>query len=544
MFDKALLFDAKQVQTLIGKGKVLHEMEHYDEALIAFNLALLLDNRLAPAYVGKGHTYLQQNRSMDALKCYGEAIDLHTDDISCYINVGDILLDLQFYDEVIHMYEKAFHLIPGLRSTDPEQQNMLFRSLWQGQYLTAVRELVRHESAHIAIYLSMEETLTVLGFHNEATEALERALMLGLTKDSGDASQIKSLILHPQIKHHPAHIHFELLQRYITCGLSRPQRRVAVERISSLYPELFEIKNAFTDIFQRNVQTLNSLLLYIPIEERAEVLTHITGNDDIRLAQLLIYLSSFSIPGLAALAHQVTLRWVITPRNDDMVIRFYHVLEAYNVPYEDADWLFAQELMHEGLYIQVKSVLVDLVKLHSTLDRLWLLATAMWHRHDPLREQIDVLHQFIASTVSSDTRRGEAWKRIGELSLEMNEGVAAIAAFQEASRYIDSIPQLELFRSGNWEALPGLHMHPDFAFPVLVVVDLECDYQPDAADGSRVFEIAAVRVRGHTELDTCNLVIRRDFPSKVSHRKSEAVEAEQASRYPTGIYRLIYCGWS
>jgi len=185
--------------------------------------------------------------------------------------------------------------------------------------------------------------------------------------------------------------------------------------------------------------------------------------------------------------------------------------------------------MLEGLSIHAKPVLAKLVKQRPTPERFLLLATAMWHRQDPITEQIAILHQLIASTDPSDTRCGEAWKRIGELSLQSDEGITAIEAFKKAEHYGWNISHLQEFRNGNWDAIAGLKQHPNYAFPVVVALDIECDYHPDAEPGSCVFEIGAVRVKGNTELAYCNIVIRRDFISpKVAQRQEEAVVPEQA----------------
>ena len=528
-FDKHLHIYPRRIQALLGKGKALYELKRYDDALTIFQRVLLFDDQLAQAYVSMGNTHLALNKTIEALKCYGEAMDLRTDDITCYINVGYILFDLQFYEKVIHTYEKAFQCIPNLVAIYPRLKNPLSKLALYWPYLAACREVLRQGTSAIAIYLSISDTLTAFGLHEDAIEAHEKALVLALAKSKQDSDQLWSLLWHSQTSTRPAHIRFELLKQYILNTPAEYQSKDTFERISNLYLELFEISYTSTEIFRNNLQLLHSILLHIAEEERAKVITLIAGNDDVRIAQLLIYLASFSLPGLEALAHRVTADWVVAPRDDDLVIRFYHVLDSYSVPFETSDWLFAQELMIEGLYIQAKSVLSDLVEQHSTSESLWLLATAMWYQHSPAQKQIAILHQFIASVASSDTRCGEAWKRIGELLLENNEGEAAIAAFHEAERYDDSIPQLKLYRTGNWDAFPALHLHPDFAFPTVVVIDLECDYQPDAADGLCVFEIAAVRRKGRTELATCNLIIRRDFPSKVIHPQNEPVEPEKAA---------------
>src|SRR5260370_24396356 len=417
------------------------------------------------------------------------------------------------------MYRKGRHLVPEHVSAYLEQGNALFELKRYDESLAVYNQVITLDKSNAFAYLKIGDILTTRNLYEIATEYYVKALQFIRNEQSPDV--LWSLVYPFQTSNRPAQVQFELSMRFVVNTPSSSDMDEALIGIGKLYHKLFDAQVVSPDVLQSNLQILQTLLQNLLEEKRAEALAYIANGDDTRIALFLIHLAPFSLSGLTTLAHQVTLRWVVAPRNDDLVIRFYHVLDSYGVPFEDSDWLFVQELMLEGLYIQVKSVLSDLVKQRPTSEGLLLLAEAMCHRHDPAQEQIEILHQSIASTASSDTRCGEAWKRIGELSLEKNEGIAAIAAFQEAERCINSIPQLELYRTGDWNALQGLHLHPDFAFPVVVVIDLECDYQPNAADGSRVFEIAAVRRKGHTELDTCSLVIKPDFPSKVTHRQNE-----------------------
>jgi len=74
--------------------------------------------------------------------------------------------------------------------------------------------------------------------------------------------------------------------------------------------------------------------------------------------------------------------------------------------------------------------------------------------------------------------------------------------------------ELQAYRSGNWSTIPALRKHRDYAFPPIVAIDLEVDPQPGAPQGSRVFEVAAVRYKGQTCLDAYSSYIRRDFRPK------------------------------
>jgi len=718
-FDKVLLIDRKCIRALLGKGKVCYEMKRYDEALTAYNLVILSNYQLAKAYVannqlakanvGKGHIFVSLKRHMEALKCYAEAIVLATDDISCYVNVGNILLALEFYEEVLQIYGRAFQVIPSLMPTHPKQQQLKVQSELYKQYLTACEEVIKKGTSSIRTYISIGNTLSILGLQEDAEKAYDKVLILA--QDEQNADLLWSLINHPLTISRPPHIQIGLLAQYAINATARNSLKGVLQRLAQYYPDLFDATDIFPEIFQYNRQSLCTLLLHIPETDRAEALVLIANNDNARIAQLLIHLAPFSIPGLSSLAHEVTLHWVPSARNDNLVYRFYDVLDSYAVPDEGANWLYAQQLIMDGMYIQARPVLEDLVKSHSTPDRLWLiantlmhcdapameqiailwqfvsevdsadqrsaiakermgeffsllfdadfvsseqvkanidtlqkflislveqdrarvldliasnndiriaqllihlapfsvsglsllareiilrwitaprddnlayrlynaldaydvpvkdadwlyarqlmvddryiqarpvleglikahpapeyiwlLAMAMQHCDAPAQEQVDVLHQFIASDTISNRQRGEAWKRIGELT----QGMAAIAAFLEAEHCDCEIPQLALYRAGEWDALPGLNLEPDYAHPTVVVLDLENDYQPDipdVSDGSRVFEIAAVRMRGHTELETRELIIKRDFPlpEKIAHLQDQAKEPKEAA---------------
>jgi len=334
LFDTALLVNTESVRAYVGKGKALHRMKRYKEALTAFNLALLQDNKFPAAYVGKGHIFLELNRSMDALKCYGDAIELRTDDISCYINVGDILLDLQFYEEVVQIHSWVLQHLSDLVLYPSDHGKALLGRELQRQYIAAGKEVIKREASNIVTYANIRDAFTMLGFQEEASLAHNKALTLAMTKDKQDTDLLWSLICHTKTTSCSAHIQFDLLQRYVINDPQEPRRKDALQRISRLFPDPFDSYITFSEIFQRNIRLLHSLLLHLAEEERAKALTLIVSDDDIRLAQLLIHLAPFSLPGLTSLAHQVTLRWVLTPRNDDLVIRLYHTLDSYGVPFE------------------------------------------------------------------------------------------------------------------------------------------------------------------------------------------------------------------
>ena len=527
-FTQALRLDPHDASTRMDMGYLLIKLERYDDALQMFNKSLQLDATLAPAYVGKGHALFALNHDIEALKAYADAIDLLTSDPACYINSGDILNGLHFYEGAAQVFMQAIQHAPQSVSIYTRLGKALQAA---GQYTDAFVAYVQAyylDTKNNAVYQNVLDSIAVIYERKDALSKFKASFEKLWEKL--DAQEMWSLISIFSSVHAAASLQFTLLQHFIACAPDDQWVNEALSMIGSIWDDLFDSSKLAPDTFSSHIEMLHNLLLHLSEAQYADALTLIANSDMSRIAHLLIHLAPYSLPGLASLAYRVTLGLVPNRKNDRLIYRFCDVWDAYDIPDEDVDWLFAQQLMVDEMHLQARSVLFQLVKTHATPDRLWMLSIAMEHCDNPASEQIDVLHQFRASAAPSDTRLGDAWKRIGNLLWEMREGLAAIEAFEQAALRKRVTPQLELYRSGEWKAIPGLEQHPDFLFPPVVVIDVESDYAPDAEDGSRIFQIAAVRMKGRTELELCDLVVKRDFVSpKVAHRQHEAIGPEEAA---------------
>lgn len=711
-FTQAIQLDSCCTSAYFEKGNIFVTLAQHDEALLAFDAAIQCDPDLAFVHVAKGHALLGLNRQEDALKSYKRAIDLHSNDALCYCNSGDIFSSLHAYEEALQMYQQAIQREPQLISAYLGLSSVLIKLKRSADAFIACVQAWLLDKKSVIAPQKMHDIVTLFHESDDDLGAYKKALgAMAWNEQTPDKIWRLATLLY-SLKS-SATIQFALFLLFITHAPLDRRIREAFKHLGTLYQELFDADKLPMHIFHENLDELRDLLFSIPEETRSNALALIGASQKTRIAQLLIHLAPFSIPGLSSLAHEVTLHWIPSTKNDSLAYRFYDVLDTYAVPDEDADWLYAQQLTIDGMHAQARPVLEGLVKAHPTLDRLWLmantlmhcgapameqiamlwrfisevdsadqrsavakarmseffsilfdkdtisseqvktnddalqtflmslaeqdrarvlnlianngdirmaqllihlapfsvsglsslareivlrwipaprddnlvyrlyealnacdaynvpdkdanwlyarqlmidgryaqatpvledlvkahpmpeciwlLATAMKHCGAPAQEQIDVLRQFIAVDTITNEQRGEAWKRIGELT----QGMAAIEAFQEAERCGYKIPQLAQYRAGEWDALPGLQLEPDYAYPTVVVLDLENDYQPDLPDvfdGSRVYEIAAVRMRGHTELETCHLVIKRDFPlpEKVAHLQDKAKEPKKA----------------
>ena len=141
---------------------------------------------------------------------------------------------------------------------------------------------------------------------------------------------------------------------------------------------------------------------------------------------------------------------------------------------------------------------------------LYALATTRHLLNDPTPAVLEPLRRCL-DLAPEGPLAADAWRLSGDLAVSTGEREAAIHAYRQAEQCGLDLTQLDAYRSGDWDALPSLWDHPDCPCPVVVTIDLEVDYAPDAPPGERVFEVAAVRSRGSTILAEYHTYIRRDF---------------------------------
>jgi superfamily II DNA helicase RecQ/superfamily I DNA/RNA helicase/DNA polymerase III epsilon subunit-like protein len=208
--------------------------------------------------------------------------------------------------------------------------------------------------------------------------------------------------------------------------------------------------------------------------------------------------------------------------------------------HSEAHLLLARALVARGLYIQAEQLLQSLTELQPSPDALWLLALVYQKLNRPAQWQRDTLLRF-TGCADLDARVNQAWKMIGDLYGEqLGDGMAAVNAYRRAEELGLQVPQLSAFRTGNWNVIPALSTHPDYAFPVTVAVDLEVDSNPEeeARPGERVFEVAAVRMKGRTILREYQSYIRRPFrPRKL--QTSDVIEQAPEPERVAADLRII-----
>jgi len=164
-------------------------------------------------------------------------------------------------------------------------------------------------------------------------------------------------------------------------------------------------------------------------------------------------------------------------------------------------------------------------------ESIWLKAQALRGLQQSPHEQVQLLESFI-TLLPTDKRVAQAYLAIGDLYSEyLADGLKAVEAYKEAERRGMFVPQLQTFRQGKWDVIPALRKHAYFTYPPLVVIDLECDYEPDGPTRSSIFEVGAVRIKGDFIIDEYEAIIQTEsIAEKFRHRQGEAKALEQVTQ--------------
>lgn len=268
--------------------------------------------------------------------------------------------------------------------------------------------------------------------------------------------------------------------------------------------------------------TLRSLLLGLPPGDVVRGLLLASEGDKEREAYLLISLANPAYQqraeahwlALRAEAHEVATALVGERPSDDVTLDLVRSLAAYDVPRDDTELLLVRALVARGRLEEAEALLGPLCDRNPSADALYLYAQVTQALARDPEQVLNAYVRFLAYD-PSDARAGVAWREVGDVYATTGHGMEAVAAYERADAAGETVPALEAYRAGQWDAIPALRNHPDYPFPVVVAVDLEVDPAPGAAPGERVYEVGAVRVKGGTTLASFQSFVRRPFrPAK------------------------------
>ena len=137
----------KTTQDFIDLGLECANVKEYAKAEAAFRACLAFDPSNIDAHINLGTSLLRQGKPEEAIRCYGNAMILSTNDNErgiVYANLGDVYYYLKEWKEAIENYETAIAL------SDQQKTAMNFFSIG-----FAYDELKEHVKAEIAFRESL-----------------------------------------------------------------------------------------------------------------------------------------------------------------------------------------------------------------------------------------------------------------------------------------------------------------------------------------------------------------------------------------------------
>jgi RecQ family ATP-dependent DNA helicase len=565
-YRKAVKLDPQNAAAYNAKGQILRSQKQYDEALRAFERAIELasdSDNIAGFYYNKGLTLDDQGRFDDALSAYEQAvrhnpenpkyrdavkslsqnttnmmraferaIELASDSdniVGFYYNKGLTLDDRGHFDDALSAYEQAVRYNPenpkyrdAVKSFSQNATNMNGRGYANGDENTSQSETFATQGHAFFRQRKLDQAL--IAYYNAI--ALQ-------TRDAQCYKNVASIL----VRFH----HYEgAAFRYTQALRLDPQNVSTHMEMGYLLIEL-ELYDDALRAFNKSLQLdphfapgyVGKGHALFAFHRHTDALKAYADAIDLHTSDPACYINSGDIlKGLhfyeeASQLYQQAIQ--CAPQSVAAYTGLGKTLLASG-HYTDAFLAHVQAYFLDKTKSAVYQNLLDSItaiserndalslfrasfeKLWEKLDaqEIWSLLSLFSSVHAPASIQFGLLQHFI---------------------IQAPEGMATIEAFEKAGLCGSMAPQLELYRSGEWEAIPGFEQHPDFLFPPIVVIDVESDYAPEAEDGSRIFQIAAVRMKGHTELEHRDLIVKRKFVSpKVAHRQNEAIEPEEAAR--------------
>jgi tetratricopeptide (TPR) repeat protein/tRNA A-37 threonylcarbamoyl transferase component Bud32 len=175
-YEQAIKLDANFADAHDARGDALYSLNRYQEALVAYERAIKLDPKYAHAYEGKGNVLYDLKRYQEALAAYERAIQLDAGSAAAYNGKGDALYYLNHYQEALLAYERAIQLDP----TSANAHNGKSWTLWQfkryEEALIAAQHAVRLDRTFASAYNGMGNAFYKLRRYSEALAAYEQAM--------------------------------------------------------------------------------------------------------------------------------------------------------------------------------------------------------------------------------------------------------------------------------------------------------------------------------------------------------------------------------
>ena len=168
----------------LDEGNNLHNLQHYQEALEAYDQAIEQDPHFADAYDGRGDALYSLNRYQEALAAYERAIQLDPNYAHAYEDKGNLLYDLKHYHEALAAYERAIQLDSSSAVSFNGKGDALYYLNHFQEALLAYERAIQLDPTYAAAHNGKSWTLWQLKRYEEALMAAQHAVRLDPTSAS------------------------------------------------------------------------------------------------------------------------------------------------------------------------------------------------------------------------------------------------------------------------------------------------------------------------------------------------------------------------
>ncbi len=177
-YEQALRLDAKNVDALNGKGRVLRWLERYQEMLAVYERMAQLYPDDTRAFCGKGFALYYMDRNQEALTAFEHSLSLDPNNDLAADGKGHVLMDLKRYEEAINAYELALHLDPMDFHALRGKGKALYWLNRDEQAIVAYDQALQLKPADVQTLLDKGDALCYLDRYQEALHVYEQALSL------------------------------------------------------------------------------------------------------------------------------------------------------------------------------------------------------------------------------------------------------------------------------------------------------------------------------------------------------------------------------
>lgn len=521
-FNQALKLHPKHTFVLIAKGDVLLTLQRYDEAIQAYDRAIQLNSKIDQAYVGRGHALFALQHYKEAMQDYEIATEINIYNSEIYHNLVVCLYTLSLFEKAHKYNDKWLQFSPNNPDAYVCLGNIEYLQQHYEQAFVAYEQAIHLGKISTQVYLWMGDCTIARGEQGVAKSYYQKALLLAQQKSNFEI--FRAIVDKYYSPLRPSSVQFELFYMLLAGPTSTENISEIIQKIALYYEQLSQPNALLFTPLEEYTNKLKTLIECFPQAQNEDFLFAATAKEPLRLARLFIAFAPDIPVGLSMCILHLLQKWIFTEESNEIALQLYSTLPTCDVQKDEQDLFYARLLFSQSRYAEAEPILARLIQDPLTSsDILWLYVETLNHCNRPLWLQIDILHR-LKSLVPSEPRLADAWVTVGDYCSKYEGRWAdAMLAYENAKELGITSPILKAYWQGAWNAIPALYTSPDYHFPVVVSLDLECDYNQQAAPGSTIFEVGTVRGKGMTELDRYHAIVRREpMPGKVAHLIGEA----------------------